>query len=67
MYKRYSNDKDINKYIAKLIKSGICIYQASRNHGKLIFNNNKTITVSNSPSDHRTFKNLKCDVKRIIS
>ena len=63
---RYTNHKDMNKYIKSLIKSGKCDYQQGRKHSKLVFTNGRKLAVSSSPSDCRAFENFKCDVKYIL-
>ena len=61
---KFSSDKDINKFIRKLINTG---WTASRGkkHWKISHQNGRKVTVAGSPSDRRAILNLKKQVERI--
>jgi len=57
---KYSSNKDINKYIQKLIKKGGWNYKRGKKHGRISpplgF---PTLTIPTSPSDSHAFMNFK--------
>ena len=61
---KYSSDKELNKYIRKLVASG-WIYVRRRKHG-LLKSPDKCFqtTVPGSPSDYRAYVNFKQDILR---
>lgn len=62
--KKFSSDKDIQKFVAMLIRSG-WVYMRGSKHGKLRSPEGKKITVPGSPSDKRAYKNFVTDIRRI--
>lgn len=62
--KKYSSNKDLHKYVLKLIKKK-WIYVSGKKHGSLYTPHGKRITVPCSPSDRRAFKNFVKDIDRL--
>lgn len=62
--KKYSSNKDIHKFILKLIKNKWS-YASGKRHGSLYTPYGKRITVPGSPSDRRAFKNFVKDIERL--
>lgn len=62
--KKFSSDKDIQKCVVTLIRSG-WVYMRGRKHGKLVSPEGKKIAVPGSPSDKRAYKNFVRDIKRL--
>jgi len=61
---RYSNDKDINRLVRRLLQSG-WQYRQGR-HGKLMPpHGGSFITISKTPSDWRTLQNIYCELRRL--
>ncbi len=64
-FMRYSTDKDINRLVSKMIRSG-WTFDRGR-HGKLRPPiGSEFITVPKPPSDRRSFQNLKRDIYRLL-
>jgi hypothetical protein len=62
--KKYSNCKEINKLVKKLVSLGY-IYLNGKKHGRLLFPDGRFCTsVPGSPSDHRAYKNFYLDTQR---
>lgn len=61
---KYSSDKHIATYIRQLIRDG-WNYQRGRRHGRLVSPNGRTVILPCTPSDIRTYQNLRQQVRRV--
>ena len=60
----YSKDKDLNKVIAGEVKSGArCVL--GKKHAKLFLAGGGLLVFSRTPSDRRTFQNVKAELSRL--
>ena len=62
---KYSNDKDIQKLICRLVKQD-WQFRRRKKHGSIFSPTGKRFTVPGTPSDKRAFKNLNKDIQRSI-
>jgi len=60
---KYSNNKDINCFVRRLIKHG-CTFVKSKKHGVLFAPQGQRTIVPSTPSDIRAYMNFKKDVLR---
>ena len=64
---RYTSNKDINKLIKRLIRNNWEFKHRSK-HGRIISPDGALrITVSKSPSDHRSLQNFQREVRKFKS
>jgi hypothetical protein len=64
---KYCSCKEINALVKMLVREGWLFFRGGK-HGKLRRPSGKvTLTVPNSPSDHRAFLNFKRDVHHALS
>lgn len=62
----YSCDKEINNVVARLVRAGWTFSRGK--HGKLRAPGRmRFVTISSTPSDHRTLQNLLRDIRRHCS
>jgi len=64
--RRFSKNKDINKFIKKLISGGKWSCLRGKKHPYLYSPKGKRITVPSTPSDHRAYQNFKRDIMKVI-
>ena len=64
--RKYSNSKDINCLIKKLIKQGWS-YKVGKKHGRIIAPNGRKLTVPSTPSDCRAYYNFRGDVRGLMA
>lgn len=63
---KYSADKDVDLLVRALIKEG-WIFRRGKKHGRLASpSGGYGITVSGTPSDHRTLLNMRRDVRKAM-
>ncbi|MBB1371573.1 MULTISPECIES: hypothetical protein [Pseudoalteromonas] len=62
--KKYSNDKNINTLVCKLLKKKGWSLKRGR-HPRLIAPSGIKITVPSTPSDFRAYRNFKMDIRRL--
>lgn len=62
--KKYSNDKNINALVHRLLKQSHWQIRRGR-HPVLIAPTGQRLVVPGTPSDHRAFLNFKQDVRRL--
>ncbi|PLY02339.1 MAG: hypothetical protein C0622_05655 [Desulfuromonas sp.] len=62
--KKYSSDKDINKEIIMLMRSGWS-YLDRKKHGIIMSPHGRKLSVPGSPSDRRALYNFRRDVRQI--
>lgn len=60
----YSKDKELNKVIAKEVKSG-ARYVSGKKHAKLFLAGGGLLVFSRTPSDRRAFRNVKAELSRL--
>ncbi|WP_457650357.1 hypothetical protein [Profundibacter sp.] len=60
---RHSKNKDINKLVQALIRSGAKVDKGTK-HRKLRLESGRFVVIPSTPSDKRAFLNFKQDVKR---
>jgi len=60
---RHSKNKDINKLVQTLIRSGAKVDRGKK-HWKLRLESDRFVVIPSTPSDKRAFQNFKQDVKR---
>jgi len=64
---KYSANKEINTIVKEKVREG-WPFKWGRKHGRLTHPQGfPTITVPKSPSDHRSAKNFRCEIKRVAS
>ncbi len=63
--KRFSNNKEIQKLVARLIRNGWQCVRGAK-HTKLLAPNGKRITVPSTPSDRKAFINFSKDIQRLV-
>ncbi|NOI77514.1 hypothetical protein F0224_17670 [Vibrio coralliilyticus] len=63
--KRFSNNKEIQKLVARLIRNGWQCVRGAK-HAKLLAPNGKRITVPSTPSDRKAFINFSKDIQRLV-
>jgi len=64
--RRFSNNKDINKFIKSLIRGEKWSCLRGKKHPYLYSPKGKRITVPSTPSDYRAYQNFKKDIMRVI-
>ncbi|AZM38527.1 hypothetical protein KMZ14_09970 [Acinetobacter schindleri] len=64
--KKYSHDKELNKYIRQLIKDGIASFKPGKKHDFLLVNQIQKITIPGTPSDRKAYLNFKTDIRRAL-
>ncbi|RZJ21665.1 MAG: hypothetical protein EON51_10310 [Acinetobacter sp.] len=64
--KKYSNDKELNKFIRQLIKDDIASFRPGKKHDFLLVNQIQKITIPGTPSDQKAFLNFKTDIGRAL-
>ena len=62
---RYSNDKDINKYVKEYISKGWSFSKQGK-HGKLISPNGRIVSISGTPRSPYTLKMIRKDINKLI-
>jgi hypothetical protein len=68
MTHRYSNDKDLNKYVKTLIRLGWSPVKRSNNgHWQVVSPGGTSHTIAGTVSDTRTLIKFKADIQRTIS
>lgn len=60
---KFSSNKDINKFVKSLLKSGAQI-ERGKKHRKLRLPNGRFVVIPCSPSCKRAFQNFRHDVSR---
>jgi len=60
--KKYSNDKDINRYVRELVRKG-WRFKDGKKHPSLFAPCGRRLVVPASPSDSRAFYNFRRDVR----
>ena len=60
-----TNNKDINNYLRKWTRRG-ATFQYAGKHGRLTLPNGRFVSVALSPSDCRSLKNLKRDIRSAL-
>lgn len=62
---KFNRNKDVNRLVSRLVREG-WLYRRGGKHGKL-FAPEATgfLTISASPSDHRTLHNMRRDVRKL--
>jgi predicted RNase H-like nuclease len=64
---RFSRDKDVNRLVCELVREG-WRYRRGGKHGRLVSPEaTGFLTIPGSPSDHRTFQNMRRDVRRLLA
>lgn len=64
---KFSRDKDVNRLVSQLIREG-WRYRRGGKHGKLSSPDaTGFLTISASPSDHRTLHNMRRDVRKLLA
>lgn len=63
---KYCSDKHIAAYVRLLTKDGWS-YQRGGRHGKLISPYGRTVILPLTPSDFRTYQNLRHQVRKIAA
>lgn len=61
----YSNNKDLNKEVKKLVAEGWSPIKKGGNHWQIRSLNGTVLTIASSPGDVRTLIKFKSDVKRV--
>ncbi|MDB2386491.1 hypothetical protein N9W21_04020 [Shewanella sp.] len=64
--KKYSNNKEINSLVKRLIKNGWQILNRKK-HALLIAPSGKRMPIPSTPSDYRAWYNFSHDIKHINS
>lgn len=64
--KKYSNDKELNKFIRHLIKNGIASFKPGKKHDFLLLNQSQKVTIPGTPSDRKAYLNFKTDIHRAL-
>jgi hypothetical protein len=64
--RRFSNNKDINKFIKNLMRERKWYCLRGKKHPYLYSSKGKRITVPSTPSDYRAYQNFKKDITRVI-
>lgn len=64
--KKYSTDKELNKFIRTLIKNGIVSFKHGKKHNFIILNHSLKITIPGTPSDRKAYLNFKTDIRRAL-
>lgn len=64
--KQYSKDKNINRDVRSLIKSGWTL-KRGRKHPLIISPIGYRLAVPSTPSDHRAWRNFNRDIRHIIN
>lgn len=62
---KFSNNKDINQFIAKLLRQESIYLSKGKKHNFLMINNQK-LAIPSTPSDFRSFQQFKHDVNRFL-
>ena len=62
---KVSSDKDINKYVKKLIGIGCKIERGSK-HWKLSYKNSKKVVIPGTPSDRNSIFAFKREVRGVL-
>ena len=63
--RKYSNDKDINCLVRKLLKSDWKLRKGKK-HLSVISPSGRRLTIPSTPSDRRALKNLKGQIRHIM-
>lgn len=63
---RHSSDKDINKLVWKLIRSGWHV-KAGKKHRSIESPSGRKIAIPSTPGDHRACRNFSKSIDRISS
>lgn len=63
---KYSNNKDINLLVTKLIRKGFDIRRGGK-HSFVIFSNVNKVMVPSTPSDKRAYYNFKNQVQKCLN
>ncbi|PWB16995.1 hypothetical protein DCO44_01410 [Acinetobacter sp. AM] len=64
--KKYSNDKEMNKFIRELIKNDIASFKQGKRHDFLLLKCSIKITIPGTPSDRKAYLNFKTDIRRAL-
>ena len=64
--KKYSNDKEMNKFIRELIKNDIASFKQGKRHDFLLVNQLQKITIPGTPSARKAYLNFKTDIRRAL-
>ena len=62
---KFSNNKDIHQFIAKLLRQESIYLSKGKKHNFLMINNRK-LAIPSTPSDFRSFQQFKHDVNRFL-
>lgn len=64
--RRFSKNKDINKFIKNLINDEHWYCLRGKKHPYLCSPKGKRITIPSTPSDYRAYQNFKKDIMKVI-
>lgn len=64
--RKYSNDKDLNKFIQQIIKMGVVSYKQGKKHNFIFVCDSTKIAIPGTPSDRRAYLNFKTDIHRVL-
>ena len=62
---KFSNNKDIHQFIAKLLRQESIYLRKGKKHNFLMIHNKK-LAIPSTPSDFRSFQQFKHDVTRFL-